>query len=182
MKCKNCNSEKYLQSPIEGVCVVCAVKDWRICKTKLSSYRIGKVDEKEDLLKPTKSSMGKVKCKGSFEPEFMYDMYCKKCWERKVSNTEEKGKDKFFRICVVCGDSFRTEKSAHHLCDNCKNEWLSCSASCKNYFKPYEGRFSESLCFECRKGKYENTADLLSIISYELDVEMSFNKEIHSRM
>lgn len=39
MTCRDCGSKKHPSSPIDGICVVCATRKWRICQTKLTEFR-----------------------------------------------------------------------------------------------------------------------------------------------
>lgn len=60
MTCTECGSENYPSSPIDGVCVVCATRDWRICRTKLTEFRRDIQGEIEDSYHKLKSFLDSV--------------------------------------------------------------------------------------------------------------------------
>ena len=277
MTCSDCGSDEYPPSPIEGVCVVCATRDWRICRTKLTEfrrdiegeiedpspklitfldsarginrsaginiggesntieyrdgYRVGDYNIETDFERTAKSGgaggfRGLTKqdlpeeildlffaagydvweeesalgeslfykkkdkeltqgCRFFFSPEFMYQMYCESCWSiikqkrtEKAKETEDSGSDTYSRFCAVCESYFETDRPSHYLCGDCEHEWLSCSGrGCGAYFRPYEGRFSESYCPECRKTVPATNVDLLIRIGGQFDLELNFNQE-----
>lgn len=179
MTCQECSSDDYSESPVDGICVVCAARDWRTCRTELTGIKSGII---------TGIRGGVEDCERVFKPEFMYQMYCESCWEKissKRSRLMELLPDEladsleeqtFERECVVCSSEFTTDRKGHYLCDHCQHTWLSCSGKCSIYFRPYRKRFSESYCYKCRKGKSYSISDLFDRIIRNIDVELHFNK------
>lgn len=165
-------------SPIEGICVVCATRNWRICRVSLT------VGGSMRGLGPSYSD-----CEGAFRPEFMYQMHCDTCWEKIIDKrvqtmqdvpdelAEALQEETFDRECVVCGSEFTTDRKGHHLCSDCHHTWLSCSGECSSYFRPYKKRFSESYCYKCRKSRSYVMPDLFTKIAKDLEVDLHFNKK-----
>lgn len=164
-------------SPIEGICVVCATRNWRICRTRL-----------EGVVNLRGRGPSSSDSEGAFRPEFMYQMHCDTCWEKITAKRAQTMQDvpdelaealqeqTFDRKCVVCGSDFTTDREGHHLCSDCHHTWISCSGECSSYFRPYKKRFSESYCYKCRKSRDYHHPDLFAKITKDLEVDLHFNK------
>ena len=171
MSCIECNRQEYPISRIENVCIVCAVSKYRLCRSKLNSS----IHNDNDIITEDIDALGRVKCEGSFKPDFMYQMYCSTCWNNKVFYGSEND-NTYSHICIVCENTFKSNRENEYLCDDHKYEWLSCDG-CPDYFKPYKGRYSESYCYECRNDDFVESTDLFSIILKGVNVKLNFNKK-----